>query len=301
MKNLYALFLSLIFSRCIFALEYNAELRGLSDGASHKARVGVVTIEGPIEEARYYVDELVTFFRDPSIRALLLVIDSPGGSPGASEAIYRVIREYKEKYKKPVIVFVESLCASGGYFIAAAADCIISTESALVGSVGVIWQTWRLKKFIEQIGIKREIVTAGLYKAVGNSYLEGDNKEHQEYIQALLKDHYDIFLELVVAGRPSLAQVSPDLWANGKIFVGRKAFEIGLVDKIGAFPTVKKTIKESANIVGNIDWVHLPKPDQNLESQEKASNSEKSLMKQLISEFLANFHVAAGPRAEYIP
>jgi protease-4 len=284
----------------LLAFEYHPEQRGGGETYQHKARVGVVTIEGPIEESKYYVDDLVTFFRDPSIRAIVLVIDSPGGSPGASEAIYRVIQEYKVKYKKSVIVFVEDMCASGGYLIAAAADCIISTSSALVGSIGVIWQTWRFKKFLDQFGIKREVMTAGRYKAVGNPYLDDEDEQLQKYKQEFLQDDYIIFQDLVEAGRPPLAQIPRDEWSNGKIFVGKKALEMRLVDKIGGFPTVKTTVKEMAEIVGNIEWVHPPRREQRNEQQEGSAN-ESALIRHILSQLMMQFTKTAGPRAEYIP
>jgi len=270
---------------------------------SSYARVGVVNIEGPIESSEPYLDEFTVFFSDPSIQAILLVISSPGGLAGVSSAIVEGISELKEKYPKPVVTWVDEICASGAYLIAAgASDAIVIAPQATVGSVGVIYQTWRFKKFLKQWGISRDVLSTGNYKSFGNPYIEDDAASY-DYMQQRLDEVYNIFIEYVERGRPQLRDIPHEQWADGKIFIGKAALEVQLVDKIGGHLTVQDTLRELADIEGPFEWVYPVVPHSNsknyqayVDEQKQASSTHMELIRRLFT-LLAK----PGIRMEYLP
>ncbi len=225
-----------------------------------KTKVGLIKIDQPVMEAGSYSKSIKKFFHDKEIKAILLHIECPGGAAGSSQSIFNEIMSYKKDYPKPVVVMTNDLCASGGYYIACAADYIIASPSAIVGSIGSYIGTLKLKDFAEHWKVKYQIKQSGKYKTALNPFGES-SPEIEKFVQEVTDDVYNQFTN-DVAARRKLILKDADKWANGKFFTGKQALALGLVDELGSeYNTIKK-IKELALIEKDkeIEWVHAKQP-----------------------------------------
>ena len=222
-----------------------------------RAQVVVIPIKGVLYDSATHVKHLHTYFKDPSIKAILLKIECPGSAAATGEIIFHEINALKTQYPKPVIALVENVCASGGYYIATSADHIIASPMSLIGSVGVTFSYFfQLKDFIEQFKIKAVPLAAGEYKNTTNPFTELTPAQKQ-MLQELLNDDYEQFVN-DVAQKRNLSVTTATQWANGKIFTGRQALKLGLIDELGSWSNAITAIKEKALIETDIKWVHPP-------------------------------------------
>jgi protease-4 len=217
-------------------------------------QVGVVQLKGVLYNSAPYTKQLQSFFKDPAIKAILLDIDCSGSAAGTGQILFREIMEYKKEYAKPVVARVENVCASGGYWIACAADTIIAPETALIGSIGAYFPyLFQLKDFVEQYKIKYTSIKAGTYKAATDPFTNITDAE-RAMLQEALDDTYDQFAQSVASAR-KLSMSSIQDWADGKIFTGRQALKLGLIDHVGSPQTAVAVLKEKALIEGEIEWI----------------------------------------------
>lgn len=221
------------------------------------AKVALMHFNQPLMSSGEYVKNLKKFFKDTTIKAIVLKMDCPGGAAGTSQAIFgELVSLKKDNPHKPVIVFVENMCASGGYYIASAADHIIATGSSFIGSIGVYIAKPHLKAFIEQFKLEYDFTKTGAYKTVLNPF--APHVEHEkDFLQQLCDDTYQQFTTDVANARPVLDLKNVSQWANGKIFTGRQALDLKLVDQIGAFAQVEQEVRARAHIPAHqeIQWV----------------------------------------------
>ena len=218
-----------------------------------KTVVGIVPFKKPLTDAEPYIKNLTEFFKNTSIKAIVLKMDCPGGAAGSSQTIFNELKALKKKYPKPVIVFVENVCASGAYYVACGADVIIASPSAFIGSIGVYIPRPELKEFIEQFKIKYSVVKTGSFKTVGDPFL-ADTPEQLAMLQSLTNATYKQFIEDVAAQRSKLALANASSWAEGKIFTGTQALDLGIIDKVGSPATVEQELRERIDVVGEIEW-----------------------------------------------
>ena len=224
-----------------------------SDLLESKTKVGVISVDGLIYESDKKVKELKKFFEDTDIKAIILKIDSPGGSAGGAQALYNEIKHFKSIYtNKYVIAYVENIAASGGYYIASAADYIIASPGAFIGSIGVYIQHPYFKDFIEQYKVKYEIIKSGSYKGMGNVFLELTD-EQRKLLQGVTNNVHQQFIRDVSQQRPGLGDVKQ--WGEAQIFSGEQALKLKLIDALGSQSTVIKALEDNAHIEGKIDWV----------------------------------------------
>lgn len=224
---------------------------------NQKTKIGVIAIKSALYEGDKYIKILKEYFKDKSIKAILLKIDCPGGAAGTSQAIFSEIKKLKAKYCKYVVVFVENMAASGGYYIATAGDYIISTPAAFIGSIGSYIAHPMFKDFIEQFKIKYEVIKTGDYKTVGNPFLQ--NTENQKQMLQELSDNvYRQFVSDVAAQRPNLSKDFKQ-WADGKIFTGEQAHNLGLIDQIGSESDIDNIFEQNAKLKGPFHWVSSKK------------------------------------------
>ena len=170
-------------------------------------------------------------FKHQSVRGIVLQINSPGGSAVESNRVYKEINRLREKYPdKKVYAVAGDFCASGGYFIAAAADKIYADEASLVGSIGVIFSSFDFVEGMEKLGIKRRVITAGENKQFADPFSALDS-ENRAVIEDLLEDIHVVFIEAVRKGRGDRLQESDEVF-NGRVYSGSRSVDIGLVDGI---------------------------------------------------------------------
>lgn len=205
---------------------------------------------GLISPASNPVDRVVARLReaerDDLVRAVVLRVNSPGGTVGASETIYEEIRRFRERTGKPVIVSMSELAASGGYYISLPSDRIIAQPSTITGSVGVIFQTFNVSEGLSMIGINGRAVTSGPNKAIASPF-EPTDPEHFEILQGIVDGFYSDFRERVAEHRPGIPSGSLDTATDGRIFTGTQAVQIGLVDELG---TVYDAFEAAKSLAG---------------------------------------------------
>jgi protease-4 len=168
--------------------------------------------------------------RDPSVRAVVLRVDSPGGSASASQALYEQVRRVSGR-NKPVVVHFADIAASGGYYVGAAGDKIVSQPTAITGSIGVIITAVDLRGLYDKIGIRERVYKSGPYKDIlsGN---RDTTPEEEAILQKLVQDAYDQFVKVVSEGR-KLPEAEVRRIADGRIISGVEALRLGLVDEVG--------------------------------------------------------------------
>ncbi len=196
-----------------------------------KERVALVRVEGPIVDAQETVNALHTFGQDPLVKAIVLRIDSPGGAVAPSQEIYNAVKRIRNTDHKTVIASMGSVAASGGYYIAVAADQILANPGTLTGSIGVIMQTANLEQLLEKIGVQSVIIKSGRYKDTGSPFRSMDDGDRR-LLQDVMDDVHRQFIEAVADGRSlDIADVEPV--ADGRVFTGKQAKDLLLVDELG--------------------------------------------------------------------
>jgi protease-4 len=183
-------------------------------------------------------------------KAVVLRVNSPGGSAGGSQEIYQAIKKVREA-GKPVVVSMGDIAASGGYYVSAPADKIVANPACDTGSIGVIISWLSYEGLMQRYGVSNNTLTAGKYKDIGSSYRKV-TPEERKLIQGLLDDTYDQFIQAVAEGRNLDAKRVRSL-AEGKIYTGRQAQKLGLVDQLG-------TLDDAVNLAGKLGHVARPEP-----------------------------------------
>lgn len=179
--------------------------------------------------------------------AVVLSVNSPGGSPVQSRLIYSRIRELAAKHEKPVIVFVEDVAASGGYMIALAGDEIIADETSIVGSIGVVAAGFGFDKAIARLGVDRRIYTAGDNKVILDPF-QPEKEKDVEHLKALQLDIHRIFIDMVKDRRGDRLAARDDLF-SGLFWTGREGRDLGLVDGLGLMtPFIRQRFGEKAEL-----------------------------------------------------
>jgi len=206
-------------------------------------KVALVRIEGPIMDAKSTVDEIKSYAKDHSIKALVLRVDSPGGAVAPSQEIYEEVK--KAKAKKKVIVSMGSVAASGGYYISAPADRILANPGTLTGSIGVIMEIPNLEGLMNKIGVKTDVIKSGRHKDIASVFRKMD-KEERTILQGVLDDVHEQFIKAIADGRKIPFDEVKKL-ADGRIFTGKQAMEVKLVDELG---TLEDAIAVAGKLTG---------------------------------------------------
>lgn len=208
--------------------------------SSSAKKIGLVKVEGAISESYSVVNQLRSFLSDKSIAGVLLRIDSPGGAVAPSQEIYDEVLKYKVQ-KKPLIVSMGNMAASGGYYIASPAEKIFANPGTVTGSIGVIFTAPLFEDLTKKIGVEFRVYKAGKYKDIGSPYRKMSNEENS-VINALLDDTHHQFIDDVAKGR-GISRDSITTIADGRIFTGRQALKLKLVDTLGGYEDAVAYIK----------------------------------------------------------
>ena len=211
------------------------------------ARVAVVEIEGIIVDGGGAVRELREHEDNPSVKAVILRINSPGGVVAPTQEIFAAVQRVR-KAGKPVIASLGAVAASGGYYVAAACDRIYANPGTLTGSIGVVMQMANIEGLLKKVGVDYVVVKAGTYKDVGN-FARTMTPEERKILQALLDDVYSQFVNAVAEGR-GLDKKEVLAFADGRIYSGQQAQALKMVDDLGGFEDAVEAAGKLANISG---------------------------------------------------
>jgi protease-4 len=218
-------------------------------------RVAVLPIVGIIDSERTFVRDLETFRDDPSVRAFVLEIRSPGGGVGASQAIHATLTRLRQEDERPVVAWIGDVGASGGYYVALPADSIFALPGSITGSIGVIMQFPNAEELLRKVGVELEVVKSGALKDLGSPVRELSEPE-REVLQGLVDDVWEQFVGAVAEGRDMPREEVVPL-ADGRVFSGEQALELGLVDGIG---TLQDAVDAAGRMSGIGDRPHVVRP-----------------------------------------
>jgi protease-4 len=220
---------------------------GMRFGAEH---VAVVPIEGEILDARETVDALHRYADNDSVKAIVMRINSPGGAIAPSQEIYEEIRKTRVRSGKPIIASMDSVAASGGFYIAVACDRIIANPGSITGSIGVILQWMNTKDLLAWAKVKPETITSGAMKAAGSPYSEMTDAE-RAYFQRIVTQLHGQFVHAVAQGRKGkLTEAEVGALADGRVFTGEEAMTLKLVDELGNLDDAVRSAAKLGGIKG---------------------------------------------------
>lgn len=219
---------------------------------SFRDKIGVVPIEGVLSDSKDTIRQLDRYEKNSGVKAVVLRINSPGGAVVPSQEIYDKVLQVKKT--KKVVVSMGSVAASGGYYIACAADRIIANPGTITGSIGVIVQFSQIEDLLKKVGLKTTVVKAGRYKDVGSPVREMTPAE-KALIQGVIDDIHDQFIEAVVSNR-DIPRKEIERIADARIFTGRQALEAGLVDSLGNMDHAIDTAADLGGIEGRPEVVY---------------------------------------------
>ncbi len=236
-------------------------LRLMDDGTPIGQKVAVVDITGIITKSDETIKLIHAYRDDSSIKAIVLRINSAGGSVAPVQEIYSEL----QKIDKPIVASMGGTAASGGYYVACAADTIMANPGTLTGSIGVIMQFTRLKGLYDKIGLEHQVIKSGEFKDTGSPFRELTEKE-QAVLQATVDDVYNQFVDTIFEARKSLLSRSEILeLADGRIFSGQQALDSKLLDQLGNLPEAIEVAGKLANIDGKPKVVRKAKKKSLLE------------------------------------
>lgn len=205
-------------------------------GGDPKQKVAIVKLDGVItdDSARPLIQLLDHVQADGDVRALIVEINSPGGAVTPSDELYARVLRFKTERQIPVYISMNSLAASGGYYVAMAGDKIFASETTMTGSIGVLFQRFDLTGFAEKYGIRQDAIVSdgATYKDSGSPFKELKADE-LAYFKSLLNDAFATFKARIKAGRPNLSASQIEMAANGKIYTAKQAQSLGLIDQVG--------------------------------------------------------------------
>jgi protease-4 len=253
---IFGMFILLALGVSFYFLFYKAGLHsGKNTSFSLNDKIGVVSVEGVIADSQVITEQLDEFGKEDSIIAVILRVDSPGGGVAASQEIYDAVIELKKK--KKVVVSMGSVAASGGLLVACAADKIVANPGTITGSISAIMQFANVEELMKKIGLKSSVVKSGQYKDIGTP-LRDMTPEEKVIIQDLVDDIYNQFVDVIVKER-KLPREKVVAIADGRVFSGRKAKELGLVDYLGNMASAAKLASKLAGKDGKYDLVYPSK------------------------------------------
>jgi protease IV len=210
------------------------EVRGVIDGDAEAS-------------AEILVPALRAAFEDANARAVVLRINSPGGSPVQSGIIHDEILRLKALHKKKVYAVVEEVCASGAYYVAVAADDIFVDKASLVGSIGVLMDSFGFVDAMAKVGVERRLLTAGENKGMLDPF-SPQNEKHQAYAKAMIDQIHRQFIQVVKSGRGDRLKETPETF-SGLFWNGEEAIKLGLVDKMGSLDSVARDVVKAPDLI----------------------------------------------------
>lgn len=222
-------------------------------------KVAIIPIDGEILGARDVIDALHRYARNSSVKAMVMRINSPGGAIAPSQEIYEEIRNVRAHSGKPIIASLDSVAASGGYYIASACDTIVANPGSITGSIGVILQWMETKDLLAWAKLKPETITSGAMKAAGSPYQDLTD-DQRAYFQSIVMQLHSQFVRAVAAGRKGkLSEADVGKIADGRVFTGEQALGLKLVDQLGNLDDAIRVAGKLGGIAGRPGTIYPKK------------------------------------------
>jgi protease IV len=232
--------------------------RGGAGGLGLGGRIAVVEVDGIIADDQAFLRDVRRLRRDRSVRGWVVAINSPGGVVAPSQSMYQTLVRIRQEDGVPVVAAIGSVGASGGYYVALAADSILALPGSITGSIGVLMEYPNVSALLERLGVRMEVVKAGDQKDIASPFRDME-PEHRAILEAMIEDVHDQFIEIVAEARGmSLDQVRAV--ADGRIVSGRQAQALGLVDRLGNRDEAIALAGEMAGLGSSPRIVRPPEP-----------------------------------------
>jgi protease-4 len=245
-----------LFVLAVFTLVY-LTLRSNEESTAFRGfgnKIGVVDLEGVIISPKIVVDQLKKFGDDDSIKAIILHVNSPGGGVAASEEIYHEVKRIRDDKKKRIVASIESVGASGAYYVSSATNKIYADKGSIVGSIGVIAEWVNYGDLLHWAKLKDITMKAGEFKDTGSPTRDMTPAE-KEYLQSLIDNMHGQFIQAVADGRKTKFDDIKAI-ANGKVWTGEQALSMKLIDQVGDFQAAVDDTAKSVGIKGEPVLVH---------------------------------------------
>lgn len=244
-------------------------------------RIGVIEVKGILDGSEDYLKYLRQFQKDDSIKAVIVRVDCPGGAVGASQELYSELKSLNKS--KPVIASLGNLAASGGYYTAVGAREIVSNPGTITGSIGVIMKLPNVGAMLEKLGIKLDVIKSGALKDLG-PMTRDLTPEEKAVIESVMHDIHRQFITAVAESRKlPLEQV--ESIADGRIFSGRQALELKLIDRIGNFNEAVRIASKEAGLTGEPELVY-PQKDRFLTFKQLLEEEGANTLSSIVNRFL---------------
>jgi protease-4 len=256
--GIFFVFVLFVFTLVYFAIgsENNTDFSGFG------SKIAVVDVEGVIISPQETVANLKKYADDDSVKAIILHLNTPGGGAAASEEIYREVRRIRDQKKKRIVASIETVGASGGYYIASACNKIYANEASIVGSIGVIAQWTNYEELMKWAKLKDITLKAGALKDVGSPTREM-TPEERAYLQSLIDDMHGQFIHAVADGRGMKDDDIRKL-ADGRVWTGQQALPLKIIDQISDFRGAVRDTAKAVGISGDPTLVRPMKPKRTL-------------------------------------
>jgi len=247
-----------LFVLAVFTLVYLALHAGGEQASLHSFgdKIGVVDLEGVIIDPATVVQQIKKFGDDDSVKAIILHVNSPGGGVAASEEIYREVRRIRDEKKKRIVASIETVGASGAYYVSSATNKIYADNGSIVGSIGVIAQWVNYAELLRWAKLKDITMKAGEFKDTGSPTRDLTPAE-QAYLQSLIDNMHAQFIQAVADGRKSKFEDVKAI-ANGKVWTGQQALSMKLIDQVADF---EAAVEDTAQAVGISGKPTLVRPE----------------------------------------
>lgn len=240
--------MALFFVLCLIAFVFYVSTGESSLFSFSTNQIAALDLEGTIVDSREFVDQLEEYGNRPGVRSVVIRINSPGGGVAASQEIYEAILKFKRDTDKKVIASMASVAASGGYYVACAADTILANPGSVTGSIGVIMNWYNYGDLLQWAKLQNIVIKTGPFKDAGSS-TRPLTEEEQAYFQSVVNSMQDQFIS-AVSGNRNMAEEDVRKLADGRIFTGQEAVALGLVDRIGTYQDAVEEAAVAAGIEG---------------------------------------------------
>ncbi len=223
-------------------------------------KIAIIDVKGTMEDARQggllqvgqnpvstFIENLDKAAKDTDVKAIVLRVDSPGGTVVAAEIMHHYLEEFKSKSKKPVVVCVTGMACSGAYYLSCAADGIVAQKSSVVGNIGTIMETFSIAGTMQKIGVQEVTIKSGQLKDIGSPFHNLTPPE-KDVLEGIIKEMFQQFVGVVREGRKSISEEQLQTLTDGRVFTGEQGLKEGLVDKIGYISDAISWAKKLANV-----------------------------------------------------
>ncbi|MGQ0813952.1 MAG: signal peptide peptidase SppA [Gemmatimonadota bacterium] len=222
-------------------------------------RIAIIEVEGIIGDDREVLENIRDFRDDASVKGFVVAINSPGGEVGPSQSIYREIKRLRDEDDRPVIAAINSVGASGGYYIALGADSIYANPGAITGSIGVIMEMPNVGGLLEKVGVEMQVVKSAEHKDIGSPFRRMSPSD-SAVLGAMVMDVYTQFVEVVSAERKK-SRAELGALVDGRVLSGRQAMQSGLIDRVGNFNDAVAAAGRMAGLGATPKLLYPPKDE----------------------------------------